>query len=240
MDRRGSGRLSRRPLRTAGRTRPRPAGPARPDGIADLRGARPPGEPDRPRRSRAPWRSGRSRWRSSSADAAAAIVGILAAYKAGKIALHLDPTLPPERLRFFLEDSGAGLLVSAGALLPLARMLDVGRRDSAPRPRGRGRRGGLRRAARPLRAGRRSGLHPLHVRFDGPSERRRLQPPGSALELPREHAAKPRDRARPDPPRRLAGERPGSHDAPGPSERCGPLPVRHRDRGPPGAPGLDP
>ncbi|HQR68231.1 MAG TPA: AMP-binding protein, partial [Thermoanaerobaculia bacterium] len=56
-------------------------------------------------------------------EGAHAIAGILAAYKAGKISLHLDATLPPERLRFFLEDSGAGLLVSAGADLPRARAL---------------------------------------------------------------------------------------------------------------------
>jgi non-ribosomal peptide synthetase component F len=56
-------------------------------------------------------------------DGAAAITAILAAYKAAKISLHLDPTLPPERLRLLLEDSGAGLVASAGALLPVARTL---------------------------------------------------------------------------------------------------------------------
>jgi len=56
-------------------------------------------------------------------DMSAAIAAILAGYKAAKISLHLDPTLPPERLRLLLEDSGAGLLVSAGALVPLARRL---------------------------------------------------------------------------------------------------------------------
>lgn len=56
-------------------------------------------------------------------EGADAIAGILAAYAAGKISLHLDATLPPERLRVFLEDSGAGLLASAGADLPKARAL---------------------------------------------------------------------------------------------------------------------
>ena len=56
-------------------------------------------------------------------EGAHAIAGILAAYKAGKISLHLDATLPPERLRFLLTDSGAGLLVSAGTDLPEARTL---------------------------------------------------------------------------------------------------------------------
>jgi len=56
-------------------------------------------------------------------DATPAITAILAAYKAAKISLHIDPTLPRERFRFLLEDSGAGLLVSAGALVPVAREL---------------------------------------------------------------------------------------------------------------------
>jgi len=58
-------------------------------------------------------------------DGAHAVAGILAAYKAGKISLHLDATLPPERLRFLLTDSGAGLLASAGADLPKARELSA-------------------------------------------------------------------------------------------------------------------
>lgn len=57
------------------------------------------------------------------ADGASSIAGILGAYKAGKISLHLDTSLPPERLRLLLEDSGAGLLVSGGADIPRARTL---------------------------------------------------------------------------------------------------------------------
>jgi amino acid adenylation domain-containing protein len=53
----------------------------------------------------------------------AAIAGMLAAFKAGKISLFLDGSLPRERLRFLLEDAGAGLLVGGGDSLPLARML---------------------------------------------------------------------------------------------------------------------
>lgn len=53
----------------------------------------------------------------------AAIAGILAAFKAGKISLFLDGSLPKERLRFLLEDAGAGLLAGGGESLPLARAL---------------------------------------------------------------------------------------------------------------------
>ena len=53
----------------------------------------------------------------------AAIAGILAAFKAGKISLFLDASLPRERLRFLLEDAGAGLLAGGGESLPLARTL---------------------------------------------------------------------------------------------------------------------
>lgn len=56
-------------------------------------------------------------------DPFSSIAGILGAYKAGKISLHLDAALPAERLRFLLDDSGAGLLASGGAALPLARTL---------------------------------------------------------------------------------------------------------------------
>ncbi len=52
-----------------------------------------------------------------------AIAGILAAFKAGKISLFLDASLPEARLRFLLEDAGAGLLVGGGESLPLARTL---------------------------------------------------------------------------------------------------------------------
>jgi len=52
-----------------------------------------------------------------------AIAGILAAFKAGKISLFLDGSLPKERLRFLLEDAGAGLLAGGGESLPLARAL---------------------------------------------------------------------------------------------------------------------
>jgi len=53
----------------------------------------------------------------------AAIAGILGAFKAGKIGLFLDASLPRERLRFLLEDAGAGLVVAGGESLPLARAL---------------------------------------------------------------------------------------------------------------------
>lgn len=56
----------------------------------------------------------------------AAIAGILAAFKAGKISLFLDGTLPKERLRFLLEDAGAGLVAGGGESLPLARELAAG------------------------------------------------------------------------------------------------------------------
>ncbi len=52
-----------------------------------------------------------------------AIAGILAAFKAGKISLFLDASLPTERLRFLLEDAGAGLIAGGGESLPLARAL---------------------------------------------------------------------------------------------------------------------
>jgi acyl-CoA synthetase (AMP-forming)/AMP-acid ligase II len=56
-------------------------------------------------------------------DSFSSIAGILGAYKAGKISLHLDATLPAQRLRLLLDDSGAGLLASGGAALSLARTL---------------------------------------------------------------------------------------------------------------------
>ncbi len=57
------------------------------------------------------------------ARGAAAIAGILASFKAGKICLFLDASLPKERLRVLLKDSGAGLLAGGGESLPLARAL---------------------------------------------------------------------------------------------------------------------
>ena len=239
MDGRGAGELPRGPLRAAGRARPRPSGPPQPDGGADVRRARPPGEPDRPGRSRAPGRP-------AGAD------GDPREGRCGRD--HRDPrrlqggedqppprpdapagaaSVPPRGLRRG-PPRQRGRASSAGADARL------GRRDSAPRSRRAGSRGGLRGAAGPRRAARRAGLHHLHVRLDRTPERRRLQPPRSALGLPGEHAAEPRHRPRPDPPRRLAGERTGDHDAPGAPERRGPLPVRHRDGRPPGAPGVDP
>ena len=56
-------------------------------------------------------------------DRVAAITATLAASKAAKISLQLDPSLPRDRLRGLLDDAGAGLLVSAGATLPFARSL---------------------------------------------------------------------------------------------------------------------
>jgi amino acid adenylation domain-containing protein len=56
-------------------------------------------------------------------DRAEAIASILAAPKAGKAALTLDPSLPEERLRFLVEDSGARLIVCSPPSLPLARSL---------------------------------------------------------------------------------------------------------------------
>lgn len=53
----------------------------------------------------------------------AAIAGILGAFKAGKVSLFLDGALPKERLRFLLEDAGAGLIAGGGESLPLARAL---------------------------------------------------------------------------------------------------------------------
>jgi amino acid adenylation domain-containing protein len=54
-------------------------------------------------------------------EGASSIAGILGAHKAGKISLHLDASLQPERLQSLIEDSGAGLLLSGGAALPAAR-----------------------------------------------------------------------------------------------------------------------
>jgi amino acid adenylation domain-containing protein len=56
-------------------------------------------------------------------DRVTAIAGILAAFKAGKISLFLDPSLPKDRLRYLLDDSGAGSVVSGKEALPLARSL---------------------------------------------------------------------------------------------------------------------
>src|ERR1700675_2336115 len=47
----------------------------------------------------------------------AAIFGVL---KAGKIYVLLNPSFPPARINFILEDSQASLLVTDSAYLPLA------------------------------------------------------------------------------------------------------------------------
>ncbi|HLL45784.1 MAG TPA: amino acid adenylation domain-containing protein, partial [Longimicrobiaceae bacterium] len=58
---------------------------------------------------------------------AAMIVGMLAALRAGKTYVPIDPLYPRERSAFVLEDSGAAALLTNGANLELARELSGGR-----------------------------------------------------------------------------------------------------------------
>ncbi len=112
-------------------------------------------------------------------------VAVLGAMKAGGAYVPLDPAYPAERLRWMLEDSGARVVVTDGAVAGRVPefggevvVLDTPHPRPLPRERGR--------VASPRRAGwgpaglpREPGLRHLHLRLHGPAQGRRVAAPAA-------------------------------------------------------------